>query len=128
MRVFRGIDNLPEFRNAVLTTGSFDGVHLGHRKILNKIKSCCQKLGGESVLLTLNPHPRYILNPAQAPPMILSMEEKIARLEALGIDNLIILPFDNTLANMDPQHFVEEIIIRKIKAKHVIVGYDHKFW
>ena len=93
MIIHHGVDTIPTIKNPVVTTGTFDGVHLGHQKILTYLKDLARKSEGESVVITFWPHPRIILQPAQNIQLITDLNEKIARLDKQGIDHLVILPF-----------------------------------
>jgi len=128
MRVFSDLNALPSFQNSVVTIGSFDGVHLGHQKILQQLKSLAAANNGESVVITFYPHPRIFLNPQQTSLKLLqSIDEKINRLESLGIDNLVIVPFDKTFADQSPEDYIHNFLLDKFNPKHIVIGYDHKF-
>ena len=100
MQVHRDIDNLPVFNNAVVTIGTFDGVHVGHRQIINKLKVEAIKVNGESVIITFHPHPRKVISSAiLGVRLINTLEEKIEVLAGLGIDHLVIVPFTDAFAN-----------------------------
>jgi len=111
----------------VLTIGNFDGVHLGHRSILDTVVARARSLGGESVLFTFDPHPRKILQPERAPSLLTTLEQKVELLEASGIDILIVEPFDLEFARTTPENFVREFIHRRIAPREVYVGYDFHF-
>lgn len=126
MRVFRGFDDLPEFKSPVATLGSYDGVHIGHRYILSKLVDTAKRQSGESVLLTLYPHPREVLR-GEKVPSITTLEEKMVLLEHLGLDNLIIIPFTEEFSKISSQEFVDEYIIGKLGVQKIYIGYDHRF-
>lgn len=112
----------------MVTIGIFDGVHRGHIEILNRIKALAKTYGGESVVITLWPHPRFVLQPENSELRLLaSLEEKIELIEKQGIDKLIILPFDLKLANITYDKFVSDYIVGHIGARHVVVGFNHHF-
>lgn len=112
----------------VVTIGIFDGVHRGHIEILNRIKELAASYKGESVVITLWPHPRFVLQPENNELRLLaSLDEKIGLIEKQGIDNLIILPFDTRLANITYDRFVSDYIVGSIGARHVVVGFNHHF-
>jgi riboflavin kinase/FMN adenylyltransferase len=112
----------------VVTIGIFDGVHRGHIEILNRIKELAAAYKGESVVITLWPHPRFVLQPENSELRLLaSLDEKIGLIEKQHIDNLIILPFDTHLANITYDRFVSDYIVDRIKARHVVVGFNHHF-
>lgn len=128
MRVYTNFDELGEIKNPVLTIGTFDGVHVGHQKIIERIKSEAEKIGGETVLFTFFPHPRLVLNPADnSLRMIQTLEEKKANLERLGLDHLIIFPFTKEFANVAAEDFIRDFLVDKLHVKVIVVGYDHQF-
>ncbi|QQR97479.1 MAG: bifunctional riboflavin kinase/FAD synthetase [Sphingobacteriales bacterium] len=128
MRVFRGLDSLPKFKNAVLTIGTYDGVHLGHQHIVHRINDLAKNIEGESILLTFYPHPRLILHPEDNTlKLITTIDEKIELLEGLGLQNLVILPFSNDLANLEAEDYIKNILIKYFNPSYICVGYDHKF-
>jgi riboflavin kinase/FMN adenylyltransferase len=111
----------------VLTIGNFDGVHLGHRAILDTVITRARDLGGEAVLYTFDPHPRKVLRPEQAPNLLATMDQKIDILCEVGLDVLIVEPFDREFAHTPPETFVREYIHRRIDPVEVYVGYDFHF-
>jgi len=112
----------------VLTVGTFDGVHLGHRKIIARMLDLAKKIKGESVIFTFDPHPRKVVAPDEASLRLLTtMEEKIVLFEQSGIDHLIIYPFTPEFAKLSYEEFVENILVGQIHTKSLVVGYDHKF-
>ena len=128
MRVFRALDNLPEFQNSVITIGSFDGVHSGHKAILNKLKALARKSEGEVVVITFHPHPRQVIYPKDNSLQLLnSIEEKIQLFEKIGIDNLVIVPFSVEFSQQSPDEYVESFLVKKFNPKYIVIGYDHKF-
>jgi riboflavin kinase/FMN adenylyltransferase len=115
-------------KNAVVTIGTFDGVHLGHMAVISHLKRRAKELKGESVVITFFPHPRKLLSGNNLPLSLLSSpDEKRDLLDKTGIDHLIILDFDRELSMMEAYDFIEKILIRKIRTKHLIVGYNHHF-
>ena len=128
MKVHRGLDHLPAFTGAVLTIGTFDGVHHGHRTIISQVIQKAKNIQGESVLMTFDPHPRQVVYPNDDSLRLLTtLDEKIKLLGETGLDHLIIVPFNIAFSQISPSEYVEKIIIDKIRAAHVIIGYDHKF-
>lgn len=120
-------DNL-NLKNPFVTVGVFDGVHLGHRALLDQLVFRAKKANGESVVITFNPHPRMVLSEKTEEPFSLStFDEKKKLLEQSGIDHLIIMNFSRELGNMDAADFIREILVEKIGVKHLIVGYDNHF-
>lgn len=128
MKVFNSFDNLGEIKNPVLTIGTFDGVHVGHQKIIQQINQEADKLKGESVLLTFYPHPRIVLNPKNhGLSLIQTQEEKLKKLERFGLKNVIVIPFTPEFANLSAEDFVLKYLVEKLKVKNIIIGYDHQF-
>ena len=127
MKVTYGLNNFKTISCAVATTGTFDGVHLGHRKILNQLVAKAKKVGGESVLLTFSPHPRTVLQPDVELELLSSENEKISLLEKTGIDHLIIHSFTREFSRTQSLDFVREFLVNKIGVKHLVIGYDHHF-
>lgn len=128
MKIYEGLNNLPEIKNAVVTSGTFDGVHLGHQKILSRIKQTAQEMNGETVLITFWPHPRLVLYPNEHNLRLLStFEEKASLLKHLGLDHLITIPFTKEFSQLSSEEFIQQIIIDKINTKKLVIGYDHRF-
>ena len=128
MQVHRDIDNLPLFNNAVVTIGTFDGVHVGHRQIINKLKVEAIKLNGESVIITFHPHPRKIISSAiLGVRLINTLDEKIEVLSGLGVDHLVIVPFTEAFANQPAEEYIRDFLYEKFHPDTVIIGYDHRF-
>jgi len=127
LKVTYGLNNFKTISCAVATTGTFDGVHLGHRKILNQLVAKANKVGGESVLLTFSPHPRIVLQPDVELELLSSENEKISLLENTGIHHLIIHPFTREFSRTQSLDFVREFLVNKIGVKHLVIGYDHHF-
>lgn len=125
MRVFRGIESLPALRNAVATMGSFDGVHCGHRELLERVMQRARELQGESVVITFDPHPRYVLGTGEGMQLLSTIEEKIFLLEQIGIDNLIIIPFTLEFSRTSPMEFIGSLTTIGIRS--MVVGYNHRF-
>jgi len=117
-----------QFRNAVVTLGTFDGVHLGHRAVLTHLKNKAVEIGGESVAITFSQHPRDFLAEGKTSVQLLNtFDEKVALIGELGIDNLVVLGFDRDLSLMGPCEFVEKILAGNIGAKHIVMGFNHHF-
>lgn len=128
MRVFTDLNTLPVFHNAVLTIGSFDGVHTGHQFILHQLKDLATQCGGESVVITFDPHPRTVLKPDDVDfKLITSTQEKIALLESMGIDHVVVVPFSIGFALQSAQAYVEQFLLEKFRPHSIVIGYDHRF-
>ncbi len=128
MRIFRDLNELAEFNNSVVTIGTFDGVHLGHQKILNKLKNEADEINGESLLFTFYPHPRMVVFPdSHNLKLIQTIDEKIASLRDFGLDNVIIYPFTKDFSRLTAFEFVRDILVHKLKVKKLVIGYDHQF-
>ncbi len=127
MKIFNDIENF-NARNPVVSIGIFDGVHVGHKKIIDRLNELAVQYNGESVLVTLWPHPKEILEPENNNSLLLTTKkEKELLLDKSGIDNLIILPFTRGFSQLTFQEFTRHYLIDKIKAKHIVIGYNHYF-
>ncbi len=112
----------------MVTTGMFDGVHLGHQKIITRLKEVAKEQDGETVVLTFYPHPRMVLFPEDNELKLLNTQkEKIELLETYGIDHLIIYPFTKEFSRLTSVEFVRNILVNKIKTKRLVIGYNHHF-
>ena len=128
MKIYHNIDEFSPLNNAVVTIGTFDGVHRGHRKIISRIKELAEECGGESVILTFFPHPRMILHPEdESLKLINTIHEKAALLEELGVDHLIITPFSRDFSNQEPEAYIRDVLVNRIGTKKIVIGYDHRF-
>jgi riboflavin kinase/FMN adenylyltransferase len=128
MRVYNHIDEFTAVKNAVVTIGTFDGVHIGHRKIISGIKELADSTKGETVILTFFPHPRMILHPEdESLKLITTIAEKAELLEALGVDHLIITPFSRDFSNQTAEGYICDVLVNKIGTKKIVIGYDHRF-
>lgn len=128
MKVYTNIEDFKNVRNPVVTTGTFDGVHVGHQKIISRIKDVAKNENGETVLLTFYPHPRMVLFPDDNElKLINTQEEKIKLLEHYGVDHLIIYPFTKEFSRLTSVEFVRNILVNKIQTKRLIIGYNHHF-
>jgi riboflavin kinase/FMN adenylyltransferase len=127
VKIYRGFYNYSPVKNAIVTTGTFDGVHVGHKTIIERLKGIARKYDGESVLITFYPHPRLVLQKNSGLKLLSTIEERIELLEESGIDHLIIIPFDKEFAKLSSTQFVEDILVKKVGTKRLVIGYDHHF-
>ncbi|MEG1611170.1 MAG: FAD synthetase [Alistipes sp.] len=127
MRVFFGFDHLPHFEHPSATVGSYDGVHGGHITLINRVVGAAKAQGGESILLTFEPHPRVTLQCAEGLRLLTSTEEKARLLEGAGIDNMIVIPFDCAFSRLTPYEFLHDYLIEKVGVETLVVGYNHHF-
>jgi riboflavin kinase / FMN adenylyltransferase len=128
MKVYEEISQFKKKNNAIVTSGTFDGVHIGHQKILNTLKNIALKTGGETVLITYWPHPRLVLDPANDTIKLLtSFEEKARVLESFGLDHLINIKFTKEFSQMRSADFIKNILVHGIGTHTLVIGYDHKF-
>jgi riboflavin kinase/FMN adenylyltransferase len=128
MQVHFDLNSLPAIKNAIVSQGTFDGVHLAHKKIIERLKQIASIKDGETVLITFEPHPRMVLFPDDHGLQLLStLNEKIHLLEKAGIDHLIILPFTKEFSRQTSEQFIRTILVNKIKTNTLVIGYDHRF-
>ena len=128
MKVYRNIIETRNIPNAVVTIGTFDGVHLGHQALFNKMKSLAQSVGGQTVVVTFSPHPRQVLNiDSSNLRFICTPEEKMRKFEQFGIDNVLIINFTKEFSRTPSEVFIKDYIIDNIKPAYIVVGYDHHF-
>jgi riboflavin kinase/FMN adenylyltransferase len=128
MKIYEGLSEFPTLTNAVVTSGTFDGVHLGHQKILHRIGEIAREINGETVLITFWPHPRLVLYPDEHNLRLLStFEEKAKLLRQFGIDHLVTIPFTHQFSQLSSKEFIESVLVNKIKTKKLVIGYDHRF-
>ncbi len=130
MQVHFSLDQIPEIPFPVVTMGSFDGVHAGHRVIISRLKTLAEKQGGHTVLITFHPHPRMVLYPESAGKdlkLISTLDEKCRLLEEAGLDHLVVMEFTSDFARTTSREFVEEYLVGKLKAHTIVVGFNHYF-
>lgn len=113
--------------DTVVTVGTFDGVHRGHQDVLARLVERARALGTRSVLVTFDPHPLEVVNPAAAPPLLTIGDEKLEVLAESGIDYVAIIPFTRTLAAFDAERFVDEVLVGAYRVRHLLMGHDHGF-
>jgi riboflavin kinase/FMN adenylyltransferase len=128
MNLYRNLNDLPKFNNAIVTIGSFDGVHMAHKKLIQRINLLSQEIDGDPVVVTFHPHPRSIVFPGdQSLKILTDIDEKILQLEEAGVKNLVIVPFNVEFAQLTANEYVEKFLIERLDTKFLVVGYDHKF-
>ncbi len=128
MKVYEHIESFQKLSHAVVTPGTFDGVHKGHRKILSRLKELAEKSRGESVVLTFHPHPRIVLQgPDSNLRLLTTLEEKTELLREAGIDHFIIHPFTREFSRTNVVQYVRDLLVCKIGMKQLVIGYDHHF-
>lgn len=127
MRVFHGFDTLPQFVRPAVTVGSYDGVHLGHRALIGRLVAEARANGGESIVLTFEPHPRITLGRAEGLRLLTTLDEKLSLLAELGVDNVIVIPFDRTFSALSGEEFVNNYLIGRVGAETLVAGFNHRF-
>lgn len=127
MKVYYSADDLPVLSKAVVTIGTFDGVHLGHQAILEQLQQEAARIGGETVIITFHPHPRKVVAVSQPVYLINTIEEKIGLLGKKGIDHLVVVPFTEEFSKQSPEEYVEQFLVKKFHPHTIIIGYDHRF-
>jgi len=128
MKVHYNIEALPVFKNAVITIGTFDGVHMGHRQVIDKLKSEAKAINGESVIITFHPHPRKVVSSTiLGIRLINTLQEKIELLAQMDIDHLVVVPFTDAFANQSAEDYIKNFLIDKFHPHTIIIGYDHRF-
>lgn len=128
MKVHKDPRQLPAFRRAVVTIGTFDGVHNGHRQIIERMKAEAARIDGETVIVTFHPHPRKIVNSTILGVRLLNtLDERIMLLGQLGIDHLVIVPFTDAFANQEAESYVSDFLVKLFNPHTIIIGYDHRF-
>jgi len=135
MQVHRDINNLPDFKNAVITIGTFDGMHTGHLQITKLLKKEAKNINGESVIITFHPHPRMVVQNIKASQrevatkinLLNTLNEKIALIDKEGIDHLVIVPFTYKFSLLTAEQYIKQFLVEKIHPHSIIIGYDHRF-
>ena len=127
MKLFHSISDFNCKSKTIVTIGTFDGVHIGHKKILENIITNARESNLESVVLTFFPHPRTVLQEGTEMKQLNTIEEKINLLEKIGVDNLVIHPFDKDFSRLTAEEFVKKVLVDQFNAAKIIIGYDHRF-
>lgn len=128
MKIYHGIDDFSRLHYAVVTSGTFDGVHVGHQKILARLQEIAKRHGGETVVITFWPHPRLVLRPEDESLKLLNtFEEKAELLKEQGIQHLVRIPFTKEFSHLTSEEFIQKILVETIGTKKLVIGYDHRF-
>lgn len=128
MKIYYSPEDFVRIQNAVVTSGTFDGVHIGHQKILRRLAEVAAKISGETIVITFWPHPRHVLKPDEAGHLLLNtFEEKAALLKEQGINHLLRIPFTKEFSQLSSQDFISNILVDRIGTKKLVIGYDHRF-
>lgn len=128
MKIYKSFSEYERVANAIVTIGTFDGVHLGHQAILKDMVKTAREIGGETVVITFYPHPRQVLNIDSSHLRFIStQEDKVKRLEDLGVDNLIVVDFTKEFSRTSSESFIRDYVIEKIAPVKIVIGYDHHF-
>lgn len=128
MKVHHNILELPKFERAVLTIGTFDGVHLGHRKIIEQLVNEAKRVNGTSIVLTFFPHPKHVVgNNSEAILLLNTLDEKVELISDAGVDHLVVTPFTTEFAELIAENYIKEFLIKSFHPHTLIIGYDHRF-
>jgi riboflavin kinase/FMN adenylyltransferase len=133
MHVILDPADFPRLANAVVTSGTFDGVHRGHQRILARLRQVADAVGGPAVVITYWPHPRLVLGPPPSHPELLelqllnTLDERIARLAEFGVDYLLVMPFSREFAQWTSEEYIQKLLLDTVGTKHLVIGYDHRF-
>lgn len=127
MKIFHGTDNAGISRGTVLTLGVFDGLHLGHQKIMQKVVRRAEATNSVPTVITFDPHPRAVLYPENAPPLLQTLDQRLANFEVLGIEQAIVVRFDKEFADQNAEEFLRDIVYERLQAKEVFLGKGFAF-
>ncbi|MDJ1485363.1 bifunctional riboflavin kinase/FAD synthetase [Cytophagaceae bacterium YF14B1] len=127
MNIYHTLEEFHKLSNAIVTSGTFDGVHLGHQKILTRLREIAQTTSGESVVITYWPHPRTVVSEATDLHLLSTIEEKIELLQLQGVQHLLIIPFTRDFSELTSEQFIRQILVDKIGTQKLVIGYDHRF-
>ena len=128
MLVHNNIQLLPLFKNAVITIGTFDGVHTGHRQIIELMKTEAAAVHGETVIITFHPHPRQVIGSGRSPIFLINaLQEKILLLEKCGVDHIVVVPFTEVFANQSAEKYITDFLVHTFHPHTIIIGHDHHF-
>jgi riboflavin kinase/FMN adenylyltransferase len=127
LKIFHSIDSFQSAKKTIITIGTFDGVHIGHQKIVNKLLENAKNRNVESAILTFFPHPRMVLQDQTEMRLLNTIDERTKLLEKNGVDNLIIHPFDKAFSRLTAEEFVKDILVNQLNIEKIVIGYDHRF-
>ncbi len=128
MNIYKNLNDLPDFKNTVITIGSFDGVHRGHQKLIKRINELAAEIKSESVVITFYPHPRKVIYPKDNSLVLLnSLDEKLALFRKFGVDNVVIVPFSIEFSQQPPREYIESFLLEKFNPSYIVIGYDHRY-
>lgn len=129
MQIYTNINDLPHFKNTVITIGSFDGLHLGHQQILQRVVVLAAQENAESIVISFDPHPRLVVYPddAAAVELLTDTNEKCRILARLGIKNVVLVRFDAAFANQTAEEYINDFLVKRFQPSHIVIGYDHHF-
>jgi riboflavin kinase/FMN adenylyltransferase len=128
MEILFGTDQIKKpFINPVVTLGNFDGIHLGHQRIFERLKAEAIKIQGDAIVITFEPHPLKILSPKNCPPLITPFKKKMMLIEKIGIEKVLCIEFSLAFAEISPPEFVKDILVEKVNTKRIIIGYNYHF-
>jgi riboflavin kinase/FMN adenylyltransferase len=128
MHVFRDLEHLPVFKNAVVTIGTFDGVHKGHQKLIARINELARQDDGESIIVTFHPHPRLVINPEDTTLKLLNTtEEKVNLLSQYKVDNVVVVPFSRHFSEQEAESYISHFLVKSFHPSYIVIGYDHRF-
>ena len=127
MEIFKEIASIPSYTNSIVTIGTFDGCHRGHQDIIKKVIYNAQLNNSKSILITFDPHPRHILQPAKKIPILMHIDRKLNFLKSFNLDAVVVIPFDKNFSKVSAYDFLNNIILNRLDASKIIVGYDHHF-
>ncbi len=127
MAIFNKIDNLPQFKNAVVTIGTFDGVHQGHQRILQEVVRHTREVAGESIVVTFEPHPRRVLFPGSPVKLLTSLQQKLKLISETGIEHIVVAPFTKEFSELSAVEYIRDFLVARFRPESIIIGYDHHF-
>jgi len=127
MKIYKIFDEIPYEKKSCVTVGSFDGIHLGHKKIIDKIVSLAKLSGSRSVLVTFDPIPKRIIRSTEVPELLTTLDEKLSLIEERGVDTVFVIPFDRDMAKTGAEEFIKKVIVEKVGVLDLVIGYNHTF-